>query len=203
MKVETSIQGFTLIELMIVLALAALLLVMAAPGISVYLENTKIRNVAESIAAGMRQARLHAMAKSAPTEVVINRADGSWTIWQLDDTETPVKRVDPFVESFVWGAGGHNWKGVSVIVNPAAAVSADEIMVTFDQNTGRALRSNLATTATLSPPSPPNNITVTGSLAGTRRLQVDVRMTGGVRVCDPDPSFPSTDPKSCRFSPLP
>ncbi|MDR0770300.1 MAG: GspH/FimT family pseudopilin [Burkholderiales bacterium] len=193
---RTTAKGFSLIELISVVALLGLFLTMATPSIQGYLENTRVRNVAESIEAGMQKARSHAVNKNTPTEIVIDTRAGTWVINELrmDSTATPpiVTVAQPGVETFTWGAGGHNWASVATTARPQNALnSRGQTTVTFD-GIGRLLHSNV-TTAT----NPPNNITVTSSLAGTRRLQVDVLMTGGVRMCDLD--LPATDTKSCRF----
>ena len=59
--------GFTLIELMIGLAIAGLLLVLAMPSYSVWIADGQIRNAAESIASGMRYAQSQASPATAPS----------------------------------------------------------------------------------------------------------------------------------------
>ena len=64
-----SSQGFTLIELMIVVTLLALMMMLAAPSISIWLQNLKVRNVGESIVNGLQLARMEAIRRN--TRVVV------------------------------------------------------------------------------------------------------------------------------------
>ncbi|MDR2244997.1 MAG: GspH/FimT family pseudopilin [Burkholderiales bacterium] len=184
MKTYNNIRGFTLVELMITVALMAFLLMAAMPSVRVYLENTKVRNVAESIAAGMQTAKFYAVKNNAPTEIVLGGS--GWAIWRLDNATSPATQINPAVEAFAWD----DWAGVTVTVAPKTATTA-----TFNGGNGWLSRSNLTATTP-----PPDSITVTSTLVGTRRLQVDVLMTGSVRVCDLD--LPTSDPKSCSFTSL-
>lgn len=58
-------RGVSLIELMIGLAIAAILLTVALPAFSVFLQNTQIRNAAESALAGLTLARAEAIRRNA------------------------------------------------------------------------------------------------------------------------------------------
>lgn len=59
-------RGVTLIELMIALVLLALLLFLALPNFSTFLQNTQIRNAAETTLAGLELARAEAIRRNAP-----------------------------------------------------------------------------------------------------------------------------------------
>ena len=196
-RAVNSIRGFSLIELMIVVSVFALFLVMASPTLRVYHENSKVRNVAESIAAAMQKARTLAIRDNVQVEVVLYQVGGnfvSWTISRLNTTVAPPVRFVPPEETFVWGAGGHNWS--SVAVTPVNGTNA-----TFERGLGVLLPNNPPMVAPPPSATPPTNITVTSTsgLPGARRLQVNVQAAGGIRVCDLD--LPATDPKSCGFTP--
>ena len=53
-------QGFTLIELMVALAIAALLLLLGMPSFTTFLRNSEIRSTSESIINGLRAATTEA-----------------------------------------------------------------------------------------------------------------------------------------------
>jgi len=57
-------RGFTLIELMIGLAIVALVLLLALPSFTIFLQNAQIRNAAESTLAGLNLARTEAVRRN-------------------------------------------------------------------------------------------------------------------------------------------
>src|SRR4026208_2333025 len=58
--------GFTLIEVMITLAVLSLLLMVGLPGMATWLQNTQIRASAEATQAGLQVARAEALRRNAP-----------------------------------------------------------------------------------------------------------------------------------------
>ena len=75
-------RGFTLIELMIAIAIAVLLLVLAAPAYTTWVADQQIRAGAESIASGMRLAHAEAIRRNGQVEFVITPtgATRGWAI---------------------------------------------------------------------------------------------------------------------------
>ena len=61
-----SSYGFTLIELMITIAVLALLLMVGLPGMTTWLQNTQIRSSAEALQAGLQLARAEALRRNVP-----------------------------------------------------------------------------------------------------------------------------------------
>src|SRR5688572_710699 len=57
-------RGFTIIEVVIVVALAAFLLAAVAPSVSTWMRNTRIRTAAEAISNGLQQARNEAVRRN-------------------------------------------------------------------------------------------------------------------------------------------
>ncbi|MCL2298010.1 MAG: GspH/FimT family pseudopilin [Proteobacteria bacterium] len=177
-------EGLTLVELMTVLAVLALSLLLAAPSIGQYLEDRKVRNVAESLFYGMQKARWQAVQTNIQTRFVWSGA--GWTVSQLDmATLTP---ITPPLETFDWGVGGNNnWSSVSVAAVSGGATLASAA-VTFD-GMGRVVFPE-------SPAIPPPNRFDVSGRSGSRAFRVVVDGGGGVRVCDPQ--LPSSDPKGCK-----
>jgi type IV fimbrial biogenesis protein FimT len=58
------LQGFSLIELMVTVAIASVLLAVAAPSFSIWLQNTRIRNTAQDIFAGVERAKAEAVKRN-------------------------------------------------------------------------------------------------------------------------------------------
>jgi type IV fimbrial biogenesis protein FimT len=71
--------GFSLVELMISVALLAILVGVAVPSFQSFLRNSQIRNAAESVLNGLQRARAEAVARN--TNVVFTLgANSAWTI---------------------------------------------------------------------------------------------------------------------------
>ncbi|MCL2591592.1 MAG: prepilin-type N-terminal cleavage/methylation domain-containing protein [Betaproteobacteria bacterium] len=197
-------QGLTLIELMVVIAVIVVSLLLSIPSISGYLDERKIRNVAESLYYGMQKARTVAVNTNDPTELVWSGK--VWQVWRIDTVTGGYKSDDPkvptppkAVEIFNWDTGGdHDWSSVVVTTVPASS----QATVTFSGGDGRlefpdpsgALMPNAYLTQM-----PPSRFVVTGRLANSRPMWVTIGVGGGIRVCDPQ--LPTSDPKGCVCDP--
>ena len=69
--------GFSLIELMIGLAIAALLTVLALPSYSLWVADAQISSAAESIAGGLRYAQGEALKRNESVEFVLDSTTGT------------------------------------------------------------------------------------------------------------------------------
>ena len=70
-KLKLSAKGFSLIELMVVLAIAGVLLGMSAPAIRAYLINSKIQATAQSFLSGLQQARAEAVRRNTTATMIM------------------------------------------------------------------------------------------------------------------------------------
>jgi len=84
-------SGFTLIELLIVLMILGIALTLAMPSYRQWIQNTHIRNTAESVLHGMQRARAEAVSRN--TTIAFNLTPGGgvfWSVTFLDDANNPV-----------------------------------------------------------------------------------------------------------------
>jgi type IV fimbrial biogenesis protein FimT len=170
--------GFTLVELLIGLAILAILLVMSMPRYIEWIADTQVRNGAESIAAGLRQAMSYAIHENTRVEFTINPTTktGGWTIRYpagLTIAQAPFSEGidrDAFAVTPV-GTATVTFTGIGVIppANLDATAPFESITVT-----------NPSSTMTLRVLVPVN--TATG-----RR--------SGIKICDT--RWPADDPKGC------
>jgi len=58
---DTGDSGFTLVELLVTLALVALLVAVAAPAMAAFLDKARLRSATQTLAQELRQARTHAL----------------------------------------------------------------------------------------------------------------------------------------------
>ena len=102
---RTRAKGFTLIELMTVLAIAAVLLVLAAPSFSTLVKSQRLRTAASELFGDMTFARSEALNRRAEVSIVPldTSAEGSkdwakgWNVVLGNATGTTVlKRQEPF-----------------------------------------------------------------------------------------------------------
>jgi type IV fimbrial biogenesis protein FimT len=159
----------TLIEAMIVIAILAILLGLAGPGLQTWLLNARIRTAAEDTLAGLELARSEAVRRNCTAEFVMGAGAG-WTVQTgrclngggLLQTRPP------------------NDGAVGVILTPTPAAATT---VTFDALGHRTTNDDASATLTqididLSPTILPS--------ADSRDLRINVQLNGQIRMCDPN-----------------
>lgn len=170
-----SSRAFSLIELLVALAIAALLLVMAVPGYAVWVADSEVRAGAESVASGLRYAMAEAVKRNAPVEFVLDPTTGSggWVVQEPGGANV--------YQTGALSEGAHR---VVLTVAPNG-----NTIVTFN---ALGLISNPNEDA--SAPFETVNFAIPGVSSRNLRVQVGGTRTG-IKICDP--AFPATDPKGC------
>jgi type IV fimbrial biogenesis protein FimT len=174
-------RGFTLVEMLVAVAIAALLIVMAAPQYALWIADAHIRSAAESIASGLRWAQAEAIKRNTPVEFILNptTATGGWNAHVVTDAAGVFVQTGSFAE----GAGNSQF-----VVIPAGTTT-----VTFS-GLGVVSPVNADASVALTRVA----ITTVSTLAGTRPLTVLVGGgRTGIKICDPNVSIPATDPRFC------
>ena len=192
--------GFTLIELMITLAVFALLLMVGLPSMTTWVQNQQVRTSAEGLQAGLQFARAEALRRNTavrfqlvdtltPACVLIDSGT-SWVVSMNDPTglcdvaESDI--VDPLTIQKRSGAEG---TPNAVVRGLSGAVAATT--VTFN-GLGRVTGAGAIT-----------QINVTNTSGGNcqpagpmRCLRLNISSGGQVRMCDPAVAD-NTDPRFC------
>jgi type IV fimbrial biogenesis protein FimT len=177
-------RGFTLIELMITLAIFAFLIMIAGPQYADFMGNSQIRNGAENVLTGVRLAQAEAVRGNTQAQFVLDPATG-WQVSRLDDeTATFV-----LVQSYKFADGAAK---TSVTTLPGDATE-----VTFN-GLGRAMDPNPDATA------PIKRVDVTNtnvSAANRRPLRIVITSfaTSSVKLCD-QAVTDTSDPRFCPTS---
>lgn len=199
--------GFTLIELMISVAILAILLGLAAPEFQTFIQNTKIRTTADSMQAGLQLARSEALRRNARVSLWLvsdvtascARSDSgtSWVV-SVDNPAGACNAAssDTVVPRLIQSrSGGDGSTGVSVAASNGSATPAASNCITFNGF-------GTVETACTGGGIPIGRIVITSTNAPstTRRLEMRVTSGGAVRMCDPTVTSDS-DPSYCE--PLP
>lgn len=195
-------SGVTLIELMIGIAIVALLTVIGAPSFSLWIQNTQTRTAAESIQNGLQIARTEAVRRNANVRFSLTDAGGTvaWTV----DCVNVTADCPAGIQSRSGSEGGVNARaGISVAALPSpipsghfntalAAGTGLPAGVTFD---------GMGRVPALNPDGTANNdditrIDVTNVNAGVRRMVIVIGTGGQTRMCDPAIAL-AANPQGC------
>lgn len=184
-------RGFSLLELMVVVAIIAILTVLAMPSMSQWLQNSRTRSVAESWQNGLRFAQGEAARLNRVT--TFTPGGTGWTVSYTQVSGDPATASScasaaPGCLQQDAGAGGN-----TTTVTPATAISFNSFGRAGTAGAFTAATGNSAFTLA------PGDTTYlfTSSASGTRRLRVIVSPAGKVRMCDPDKTLSADTPDGC------
>ncbi len=178
--------GFSLVELMIAVALLGLLSAYAVPSYRAWIQNNQIRNAAESIQSGLQVARGEAVSRNASVQFDLRGTNSAWTVCAIpvapgacpavDDATTVQSRgvregSSTNVTVTTSDAGPFVFNGLGVMISPAPAAASGLVSINVD---------NSILTA-----------------AESRDLRVVIGVGGSSRMCDPTLPSAGTDPRKC------
>lgn len=174
-------RGVTLIEMLIALAVLGILMSVAYPSYLAWLQNTQIRNAAESLQNALQLARTEAVRRNGFTQFVLdaNAAQPGKTTWT-----TTLLSDNSVIQS---QSGTKGYPNVTTTASPGGATT-----VTFNAF-GRVVPNgdNSASITQLDIDVPASVL----SAADSRNLRVTVSAGGQVRMCDPNVA--AGDPRAC------
>lgn len=183
--------------MMIAIAIFTLALSMGIPSYRTWVQNTQIRNAAESIENGIQRARAEAVKRNVNIEFVL----GAAYPWKIQLNGNTVKCPgEPGFDPGVDQVGGtllvcstrEGFKNATVSAIPAGPPAATTI--TFS-SLGTVV-ANTPASATLTQIDLDTSVQGS-SLTELRKLRVAIGPGGNPRVCDPNFSSSSTDPRRC------
>lgn len=195
-------RGFTLVEMMISIAILAVLLGLAAPGFQIFVRNTQIRTTADSLQAGMQLARSEALRRnvrvsfwlvSGISAACARSAVGtSWVVSINDPTGAcnagSSSTVAPRLIQARMGSDGSTGITIGAVTGAVSPVASN--CITFN-----GFGTVEPTCPGGSAPIGRISISSADSPNTTRDLQVRVASGGSIRMCDPD--VPNTDASYC------
>jgi type IV fimbrial biogenesis protein FimT len=166
-------RGITIIETMIAITILVILLMIAMPQYSAWLQNGQIRTAAEGVMAGLQFARAEAVTRNVAGGVAFNIVGNGWTVTLVSDGS--VLRSQ---------SGTERTPNAQLAVNPVGAVTFDGLGRLLAPAGGAVFSLTNSTGACIAD---------SGSM---RCLNIRVAPTGAMRMCDPSVTD-GTDPRKC------
>ncbi len=193
--------GFSLIELIVGLAILGLLMALGVPQYATFISNSRLRATAEGVANGLNLARAEAVKRNArvelaftddePLEALVNAmtASTSGANWVVREW-VPSTNSYNFVEGKSGAEGGGRSDGLGVLITPVTGGAYDGT-TTF---TGfGALNTAQSISFQVTYPSAGLCAAAGGPL---RCLNVNVSPGGQIRICDPN-VVAANDTRAC------
>lgn len=190
-------RGFNMIELMVGLALLALVMFVAIPSLTTWMRGNQVRAATESLQGAVQSARAEAVRRNANVEIVLTSLQGGGTAsdWRVRCVAANASATCPGV-----GVGAEA-QGVTYIEQGLNAENSPNAVVSVVPAATTAITFNGVGRIT---PLPGANIQIDvghnsapciADGGNVRCLRLIIAPGGQSRMCDP--SLPNTNPRGC------
>lgn len=203
---RAALRGFTLVELMIGIAVMTILILAAAPSLQGWIFNSRVRTTAESLQNGLRLAQAEAVRQSRQVVFSLTNAAPGLDAVTADDGRNWTVQTVPIVVAA--GAGVDGGVGRFIRGGPLADATAG-VLINGSAGAQSICFSSVGNLTTNPAPAPaatgavcavdPAAPLVTYDIShprGDRNLRVTVSIGGRVRMCDPNKAL-ATNPDGC------
>ena len=182
----------TLIEILISMSVFVLLVALGAPVFYEWIQNQQTRAAADGILNGLQTARIEAIHRNAAVQIVFSLPGTGWTVseaasWAQCQSGVPLTCIQTRS-----GAEGTSNAVATPFSGSPPAPDNTASSVTFGSMGG--VTANLDGTPSITQIDV-SNTQLGGSAA--RPMRIVVSAGGSIRMCDPAPAIPTTDPRHC------
>lgn len=194
-------RGLTLIELLVALAVLAVLLLLGLPSLSAFQANSKIRDTAQALAAGLQQARAESIRNNGGVEFLLfsnasanvdtPSLSSTGPHWMLRSLAAGSTSTYTLLESHLAFEGSQSANATPLRIASSTAVAGQ---VAFD-GLGATVPSGATAEFVITHPLGGNCVGAT-TPGPMRCLRVQVSAGGQVRLCDPAVTA-AGDPRTC------
>jgi len=201
-------SGFTLIEMVVAVTIFAILVALTVPAMKLWIANTKVRAVADSLQNGIRLAQAEAERR------------GRQVVFALTNSATPAVGFTATTSGTYWAIQTFPFAGetAALIATGVLTSAGTTVTITAGQSQtalcfnslGRLVANSspgpagaTCTTPTASHTSnvtanPQPTFTYTVSMTGAdHNLELEVSTGGQLHLCDPTQTFSATNPYGC------
>lgn len=212
---RSATAGFTLVELVVGLAVFAILLALGAPAFATWVQNAKIRTAATGIQDGLQLARAEAVRRNAQVRFQLTSATdnncvvavdgGAWVISRDEPKNNCSPSDNPWInESFLFSDTSNNKTPGVLSVRPAGEgggrvlIKANNAVAIFN-GYGRLVPATSSLTIDVDGLDAKNGEAdcdqPRSSTKSSHCLRVTVSSGGQIRMCNP--TLPTGDPRRC------
>lgn len=181
-------SGFSLVELMVVIALLGVLATLGVSSYQAWIQNSRIRTAAESIQGGIQIARAEAVSRNASVQFDFRGTNSAWTV--CVSPLAPGACPNPDNATTIQSRTAS--EGSSADINVVASDAGPYIFNSFGTMTSPV---PAAVTGLVS-----IGVDVSSSVlsaAESRDLRIVIGVGGSSRMCDPDTGISASDPRKC------
>ncbi len=201
-KLRSRASGFTLIEMIVAIAIFAILVALTVPAMQTWIANTKVRAVADALQNGIRLAQSESLRRSRQVVFALTTnptpqnggftASANGIYWAI---QTIPAMTDGSETAAVVNSGVLTSAGTTVTITGQAAICFNS-MGRLVANSATGVGAS-CTVPTSSVNSAPTMNYIINQAKADHPMQVEVALGGQVHLCDPTQQLSSTNPYGC------
>ena len=207
LSVCTLQRGFTMVEVMVSVAIIAIVIAIGIPSLSTWVQNTQVRSTAESLLTGLQLARAEAVRQNIRTRFQLAKADGTscaaMGCWIITTDSMTNQGTFPSTNQLQSAGSQESGTNARIGVNSATVAAINCCTTAISAGTGITTNplpglvfnafGQVVTDASVSKIT---RIDVTSAtLATARRMVITITSSGMAKLCDP--SLPSSNSRGC------